>query len=85
MPDLLLYACPPLHAKITAAQCDRNHERGAKSQGRCIQRNKKNFNIGTRILYAACVGCPGVASLARREGAEQPERIETNQQEEQRT
>lgn len=72
-PDLRLWDCPPLSASMNVAQCERNQAKARQSKRR--KRTTRKWApdpVVGRMLYAACLDCPGVVGIAKRPGAVQP-------------
>ena len=62
--EVLLYACPPLRARLTEAGCAGNKAKRAEAE-------KAGDTMDAGFLEP-CRDCPGVAALASRRGAAQP-------------
>ena len=68
MPELVLWPCSSLRARISEAQCGRNQQRARLASGKYNVRSAKRFTrLGDGIMLAGCKECPGVVALAGEE------------------
>ena len=73
--DLLLWECPPLRARVSVEQCHRNQDRATGKRGKRAAIGKKLVHQLDHILFAPCLGCPGVVKLREQGETETPRSV----------